>query len=746
MSSDPKPQPHDARSGDTTEQPLTGELLPAGVAPTVVTCAPTARTLLQALRRRWLVATTLGVLGGAVTFVAAWLLLPAPPHTARSLLHIAADQPRVLFKTSEYRPDSNAFRQTQLALVKSRLVLNAALRQPKVADLSTIRKQAEPIAWLEKELRVSYTGSPEIMGVALSGDLSDELKVIVDAVVAAYLQEIVNKEQIKRQARLDQLEKISTKYQESLRQKRLALRRIAEKVGTSDKLTLGFKQIYTQEQYHLTQKELLQTRSRLRDLEIEAAVGAPDGLELPASLADEIMQKDQILGKYLAQRAQLENDMAQAKQKLVEGDKAPAYQRYVVALAAVNRLIDQRKEELRPQIAAQVKDRMALDTEARGKSLEKRIEFYRRLDKQLVEDAKRLEDDCRAQNIGAQDLGDLTTDLTQAEEVARKVAEEAEKLSVEQQAPARVTVLEEAVIDWNDGRWRQLGTAGLAGFGTLALIVLAIAWWEFRHRRVQSVDQVVHGLGLRLVGTVPARPARLPFQRTSSEEAADQWRNMVHESVSAARAQLLHMAKTGTVKVVMITSAVAGEGKTSLATQLASSLAGAGRKTLLVDADLRNPAAHRVLEMPGAPGCCEILRGEIEASDAVQPTPVAGLVLLPAGHFDDEALLALAQTGLEPILESQRNQFDFIVVDSSPVLPVADTVQIGPHVDGVIFSVLRKVSRLPRVHSARQRLTSLGIPVLGAVILGTEEEIGGYGYRYGSRRSRETMKKQPRAT
>jgi hypothetical protein len=79
---------------------------------------------------------------------------------------------------------------------------------------------------------------------------------------------------------------------------------------------------------------------------------------------------------------------------------------------------------------------------------------------------------------------------------------------------------------------------------------------------------------------------------------------------------------------------------------------------------------------------------------------------------------------------------------------VADTVQIGPHVDGVIFSVLRKVSRLPRVHTARQRLADLGIPVLGAVILGTEEEIGGYGYRYSSRRSRrsrETIKKQPRA-
>jgi capsular exopolysaccharide synthesis family protein len=288
---------------------------------------------------------------------------------------------------------------------------------------------------------------------------------------------------------------------------------------------------------------------------------------------------------------------------------------------------------------------------------------------------------------------------------------------------------------------RQLRTAGLVAFAALALGALAIAWWEFRHRRVQNVDQVVHGLGLKLVGTVPAQPAWLTFRRGA--DSAEQWRSMVHESVSTARARLLHMAKSGQVKVVMITSASAGEGKTSLATQLATSLASAGRKTLLIDGDLRNPAVHRVFDMPAAPGCCEVLRTEIEPIDVVQATPVAGLSLLAAGHLDDEALLALAQTGLEPLLESQRGQFDFIIVDSSPVLPVADTVQIGAHVDGVIFSVLRNVSRLPRVHEARQRLTGLGIPVLGAVVLGTKEEAGGYGYHRGSnRRARKTLKPQ----
>ena len=191
--------------------------------------------------------------------------------------------------------------------------------------------------------------------------------------------------------------------------------------------------------------------------------------------------------------------------------------------------------------------------------------------------------------------------LLQAEEVAKRVADEVEKLSVELQAPPRVTVLEEAVIDVADAQSRHLRMVWLAGAAVLVLSLGGIAWLEFRSRRVDSVEQVVNGLGMKLMGTVPAQPSSLRrFTRTKAR--SERWQSALHESVNAAREMLLHMARAESVRVVMVTSAVAGEGKTSLATQLASSLARAGRKTLLIDCDLRNPAAHRVFELPHAPG------------------------------------------------------------------------------------------------------------------------------------------------
>jgi capsular exopolysaccharide synthesis family protein len=180
----------------------------------------------------------------------------------------------------------------------------------------------------------------------------------------------------------------------------------------------------------------------------------------------------------------------------------------------------------------------------------------------------------------------------------------------------------------------------------------------------------------------------------------------------------------------MVTSPTGGEGKTSLATHLAASLARAGHQTLLLDGDLRRPAAHRVFEVSADPGFCEVLRGEVEPADAIRPTPAAGLWLLPAGECDGEAIGLLARGAVPRVIERLKQQYDFIVVDSSPVLPVADSLLLAQHVDGVLFSLFSEVSRLPKVYAAYQRLNSLGVRILGAVVNGVRPEPYGPGLYY----------------
>lgn len=264
------------------------------------------------------------------------------------------------------------------------------------------------------------------------------------------------------------------------------------------------------------------------------------------------------------------------------------------------------------------------------------------------------------------------------------------------------------------------------------ILLFAIAFFEFRSLKIGAVDELAGGLGMNVVGTLPAIPEKM--RRTSgsagtSDELA--WQSMLNEAVDAVRTVLLHTARSDTsLRVILVTSANSGEGKTSLASQLAASLSRAWKKTLLIDADLRSPAAHTLFDVPVEPGFSEVLRGELPSADAIRATAFSRLWVLPAGNWDSHALQALAQENVRSLFEELKQQYDFIVVDSPPVLPVTDTLLLGQHVDAALFAVLRNVSRTPAVHAAQQKLAPLGIRILGAVLLGAPSFLGNRDYRY----------------
>jgi capsular exopolysaccharide synthesis family protein len=240
-----------------------------------------------------------------------------------------------------------------------------------------------------------------------------------------------------------------------------------------------------------------------------------------------------------------------------------------------------------------------------------------------------------------------------------------------------------------------------------------------------------------VVGAVPAVPGPALGRLVTTSDAQDEYESSLLESIDAIRTMLLRDASLETTRVLMVSSAVAGEGKTTLATNLATSLARAGRKTLLVDCDLRCPAAHQLFEQSLQPGVSEILLGEVDLVDAIRPTTaIDGLWLIPAGQWDREVIQALARGGAQEMFDRLREEFDFIVVDSHPVLPATDSLLVGQNVDAVILAVMKDVSQVPRVHAAGQRLTSLGIRVLGAVVNGMPSDVYENGYEYAGQAAR----------
>lgn len=685
--------------------------------------APNAEELLRALKRRWLVALLGSLIAGGAAAAGVWAFLPISNLTARALLHVEASPPAVVFAKGESRADFQSYQRTQVALVKSRLVLNAALRNPDVANIAVIRDSVDPVAWLQKELQVDFSVAPEILRIALSGSHAEELEVIVDRVAKAYLDEIVNKEDNKKRERLDKLKEIYDRYEDSLRRKRRTVRELSESVGTGDPHTLALKQRFAQEQLAWTEKELLQLESDLRKLKIEDSTNQEkkksiNDESIPDSYLKEQIQKDTLIVKYQTRKLELEQAILSTQKVAVTSVSDSLVEKYRNEIAHTEQLIENRMAQLRPVITTELRERGRREVRSSEANVRQRIQLLEELKKSLAKEASRLTEETRTLNKGSLDIESYKYEIANAEETVKKIASELEVLSVELRAPPRVTELEKAYVALPDDRKKR----ALATLATCCLVMGGVSFFvarnEARTRYVGSADDVDQALGIPLLGTLPLRAPEYQGQRLMTPESPDKGTAAYADSLNLIRNYLMHVCETQAVKTLMITSAVNGEGKTSLACNVAASFARFGRKTLLIDCDCWNPAAHRVLDATPGGGMIDLLQNTAETIDVVQSTSIHKLWLIPAGGNGGIPAEALTGNRFRTILDSLSDQFDIIIIDSSPVLLVTDTLLLGKKVDGVILSVFQNKSRIPCASAAYERLRKLGVNVLGSVVHG----------------------------
>ena len=402
----------------------------------------------------------------------------------------------------------------------------------------------------------------------------------------------------------------------------------------------------------------------------------------------------------------------------------PEVQKLIAKRDALKVDLESRRKELRADCEARLREDAVAASAVHAARLANDIKAEEELQKRLQHDIETYDAESRDINKAAVDLEDQKSKAADAEAAANQASQQLEKLAVEKDDPSRVSLWEETIVTRPDEMDRKAKAAGMAGSGAFVAVLLLVALVEFRSRRVQTPQEMIQKLGLTLVGTVPAQPGGRP----GSGGAV--WQNLLTESIDAARTMLMHGNPSRSIRVVLITSAVGGEAKTSLASHLAVSLARSGRKTLLIDGDLRNPAVHRLFDAAVGPGFSELIRGEVRASDVLRPTPVPNLQVMTAGQCNPTTVSLLAQAGVGDLFSGLKGLFDVIIVDSSPVLPVADSLQLARHVDGVLLSVLQGVSMLPAVHDARQRLKAVGAVILGAVVSGTRPNVAYYGRHY----------------
>ncbi|MCX6469609.1 MAG: polysaccharide biosynthesis tyrosine autokinase [Corynebacteriales bacterium] len=200
------------------------------------------------------------------------------------------------------------------------------------------------------------------------------------------------------------------------------------------------------------------------------------------------------------------------------------------------------------------------------------------------------------------------------------------------------------------------------------------------------------------------------------------------ESFRKLRTNLTFTNVDNPPRIVLVTSAVAVEGKTTTAMNLAASLVEAGRRVVLVDADLRRPQINARSGVIGDVGFTNWLRGDGELEDLVQPSNVDGLWILASGPHPPNPAELLGSKKASTALSELASSFEYVIVDSPPVLPVTDAVVLSQWVDGVLLVARANSTKLGDLSDAHEQITGSQTPVIGFVLTDAAAAKGRYGY------------------
>lgn len=207
-------------------------------------------------------------------------------------------------------------------------------------------------------------------------------------------------------------------------------------------------------------------------------------------------------------------------------------------------------------------------------------------------------------------------------------------------------------------------------------------------------------------------------------------RSSAAEAYRVLRTSMLLSAADHAPKIVLITSGQAGEGKTTTAVNTAISLSQLGASVLIIDCDLRKPTTHKLLNVEHLNGLSTYLSRETDISGLIHRLPIGNLSLLPCGPIPPNPAELLSSNKMKAMLAKLSERYDHIIIDSPPLLSVADSVILSTMVDGVILVVHGGKSTRIAARRARQELTSVGAKIFGVVLNNLDVKHSEYSYYY----------------
>jgi succinoglycan biosynthesis transport protein ExoP len=246
--------------------------------------------------------------------------------------------------------------------------------------------------------------------------------------------------------------------------------------------------------------------------------------------------------------------------------------------------------------------------------------------------------------------------------------------------------------------------------GMFFALVLVFAF-EYFDSRISRPDEISSYLSIPFLGMVPALSKTVKHPRICDTLPAT-----FAESFRCLRSNILFSTVSDGGRAIVVTSTGPGEGKSVVASNVAIALAQSGQRVLIVDGDMRRPTLHQMFSIPQSPGLSNIIVGDAKASDGVQATAVSGLWMLPAGVSPPNPAELLGSRRFTELLQAVKGHFDWVIIDSPPVMPVTDAAIIAHQTTGVLFVVGADMTTRQTAKRAVAQLTHARGRILGATL------------------------------
>lgn len=694
-------------------------------------------TLLES--KRLIVVTFLLMCVATIPWV--WLLV-RPRYEATAHVRVSPLQQRIVFQTDDNRLSMGSFYgsflNTQVAMVKSPPVLQRALER---ADLRATIWYQEPVRTLKtmlggigpthldrlkNELSVQPQLGTELIDVRMSCLNKRDATVIVNAVVEEY-KKLADETAREFDAELmDTLVTQQKQLEEEIAGLMEQRSNLSKLLGTGDpdevRTTLAKNLSELETEYDELKREAALTKWDLERL----SAGSGGAETLPGIDADEAELRygsDPTWRKYSDELQRARRDLALDSQH---------YGEQHVKIVQLKSQIQYAEKQLavRETFLDHERGQMASRQGSRDSDVVTSQQLQHLHERQMRQ-LELLAEDLRAQRARLDSAGDSAALLALYDEQLRNkrdlheaVRSSRQAREMESKAPARISIASLATEPNHPTNDRRLGLTAMAIAGSM-FCGLALAYVRAAFRpRIYGAQDVQGAFRVAFLGEIPE------MSRGSDPGQPDNDPRAV-ESMRMVRTALLGRLQGTDKRVVLITGSTSSVGKTSVAIGLARSLAHLGKRTLLVEGDLHKPVLAERLGIESKVGLAAILAGQATHEQAVKSTDQHKLEVIVAGEIPPEYHSELLANGVfAERLARWKKDYDFVLVDSPPVLPVVDARILAGHADGTIMVLRASQSLRADVVQAYDDLTAAGARVLGTVLVGCRSS-SRYGYGYG---------------